>query len=148
MSCSRISSGAYFVKKMMNLKYLIKSFLVLILLGSSVGYGQHLRGKVSDDFGPLIDVEIAIENTNVVVYTNEKGEFVLPLAGSNGNNIIFSYTFYNEMRILGLNVEMNEIKTIDLKMELSKLNEPSVVLLDFSHLSEQPTKKESPIQNL
>jgi len=58
-----------------------------------------VKGKVTDDKGPLLGVNIVLKGSKVGVITDENGEFTFPKSLSSGDILVFSYLGYEKQNI-------------------------------------------------
>jgi hypothetical protein len=58
-----------------------------------------VKGKVADEKGPLLGVNIILKGSNIGVMTDENGEFTFPKSLSSGDILVFSYLGYEKQDI-------------------------------------------------
>ncbi len=59
-----------------------------------------IKGKVSDDKGPLLGVNIVLKGSKIGVITDENGEFTFPKSLSSGDILVFSYLGFEKQNII------------------------------------------------
>lgn len=87
--------------------------LMLSLLAFNPSYGQSdttttevasnertVKGIISDDKGPLKDVNVIQEGTRNGTVTNEKGEFTFPTKLNTGDVLLISYLGYETQKVI------------------------------------------------
>ena len=105
--------------------------LGLILMINSFCFGQMVSGKITDAYGPLVEVEVKVAGTDYYAMTNQEGEFVLPVPAHKAVELEVNYTFYSTLKIVGLNLSEGEFKTLDVVLEVQSM-EQDEVLMDLS----------------
>lgn len=58
-----------------------------------------IKGKVTDEKGPLLGVNIMLKDSKIGVITDENGEFTFPKSLSSGDILVFSYLGYEKQDI-------------------------------------------------
>ena len=58
-----------------------------------------IKGKVTDENGPLLGVNVVLKNSKIGVITDENGEFTFPKSLSSGDILVFSYLGYEKQDI-------------------------------------------------
>jgi len=58
-----------------------------------------VKGSVSDEFGPLPQVNITLEGTDIGTSTDKKGAFTFPKSLKLGDVIVFSHLAYETVKI-------------------------------------------------
>jgi hypothetical protein len=58
-----------------------------------------VKGKVTDEKGPLLGVNIVLKGSKIGVITDENGEFTFPKSLSSGDVLVFSYLGYEKQNI-------------------------------------------------
>ncbi|WP_298892724.1 carboxypeptidase-like regulatory domain-containing protein [uncultured Psychroserpens sp.] len=66
---------------------------------TAVGQQMTIKGKVSDDKGPLPGVNIVLKGSKVGAITDGKGEFTFPKALSSGDILVFSFLGYEKQEV-------------------------------------------------
>ncbi|MBV7269509.1 carboxypeptidase-like regulatory domain-containing protein [Winogradskyella luteola] len=87
-------------------------FLIMALLAFNPAYGQSevtttetasgertVKGVISDEKGPLKDVNIIQKGTRNGTVTNEKGEFTFPVKLNTGDILLITYLGYETQRV-------------------------------------------------
>jgi hypothetical protein len=75
-----------------------------------------VKGKVTDENGPLPGVNIVLKNSKVGVVTDVNGEFTFPKSLSSGDVLVFSFLGYDkqEIKIDAKTTYINLIMSTDL----------------------------------
>ena len=79
--------------------------LMLTLLAFNPSYGQAtnnertVKGLISDENGPLADVNVVQEGTSNGTVTNKKGEFTFPVKLKTGDVLLVSYLGFSTQKI-------------------------------------------------
>lgn len=84
------------------------AILMVAMLALNPSYGQvetasterTIKGIVSDDNGPLADVNVIQKGTRNGTVTNAKGEFTFPVKLKTGAVLVFSYLGYETQEVL------------------------------------------------
>ncbi|MDA6072114.1 TonB-dependent receptor [Flavobacterium sp. AC] len=108
---------------MMMKKYIYKLFLLGMILSGSILHAQTVKGVVSDDNGPMPQVNISVKGTSNYATTDFDGNYTINNVAANAI-LIFSYIGYQtqEAALAGKN-ELN----ITLLTDSNALNEVIVV---------------------
>ncbi len=123
--------------------YTMKIIIFLILLTSSISFGQQggLRGKVTDGSNPLQYVNIILLEINYGISSENDGTFEIKNIPAGEYKVRFSAVGY-ETKTLNVNIEGN--KTIELNIELrQKAIEVGTVEIYGSHFQDQEDTRTS-----
>ncbi|MEM5563836.1 carboxypeptidase-like regulatory domain-containing protein [Psychroserpens sp. AS72] len=58
-----------------------------------------VKGKVTDEKGPLLGVNVVLKGSKIGVITDKNGEFTFPKSLSSGDVLVFSYLGYEKQDI-------------------------------------------------
>lgn len=87
----------------------LMGLLMILLFMSNVSFGQTttnkvvsneriVKGIISNEYGPLKDVNIKQQGTKYGATTNEKGEFTFPVKLASGDILLISYLGYETQK--------------------------------------------------
>ena len=82
-----------------------------VATASAVDQELTIKGKVTDEKGPLPGVNIVLKSSKIGTVTDENGEFTFPESLSSGSVLIFSFLGYDKQEIK-INAKMTYINLL------------------------------------
>ncbi|WP_373074030.1 carboxypeptidase-like regulatory domain-containing protein [Zeaxanthinibacter enoshimensis] len=116
--------------------YLSVLLFLLVQLGSAAGDERLIKGRVTDGISALAGAEVQVENSEVLVVTDEKGYY--QIKAEVGDILNFSYTGFESRRVFVEDV--TRIVNVTLLVEYKELGE--VTITGSNRKKSQNTKED------
>ena len=104
------------------------ALLTLITLSFSGAWSQTIHGVITDDYGPLVEVEVRISGTDITTLTDEAGQYALTLPEGTITDVEISYDFFESYKILGLLLKKGQYQEMNIEMQTEQLHSQENVL--------------------